>query len=57
VLTTIFDPYTTTYFKQKGKGLGLFMVKTEVENDLKGEISVHNIKNGAKFLIKMPLAS
>ncbi len=54
--TILFDPYTTTHFKHRGKGLGLFMVKKAVEDDLKGEITVDNIEEGAEFLIKIPLA-
>lgn len=51
ILDTIFDPYATTHFKERNKGLGLSLVKDIVEKRYKGSISVKNTANGAKFEI------
>lgn len=38
----IFDPYFTTYFESQGKGLGLYITKTIVEEHLMGKLTFHN---------------
>lgn len=53
VLPTLFDPYVTTEFKTRNKGLGLFVVKTIIESKLDGEIHASNTHEGAKFLIRL----
>ncbi|MGM0520399.1 MAG: ATP-binding protein [Campylobacterota bacterium] len=45
----IFKPYYTT--KSNGHGIGLYMVKTIIENKMNGKIKVENSKIGAKFKI------
>jgi len=50
VLTKIFDPYFSTK-GDGGTGLGLYMSKTIVEEQLKGVLSVCNTDKGAKFTI------
>ncbi|MGM0520443.1 MAG: PAS domain-containing sensor histidine kinase [Campylobacterota bacterium] len=52
VLSRVFEPYFTT--KQTGTGIGLYMTKTLIERNLKGEINVKNQKNGLAFFIKLP---
>jgi signal transduction histidine kinase len=54
VLPRIFDPYFTT--KEKGTGIGLYMSKMIVENNMDGSIEACNIENGAEFTIVTPLA-
>lgn len=54
IIKTIFDPYTTSNFKSRNKGLGLFSSKTLIEQRLCGEIFVENTPNGAKFTIVLP---
>ena len=51
ILQNIFNPFFTT--KIKGSGLGLAIVYKIVKNH-NGEIFVKNIKQGAKFTIKLP---
>lgn len=51
----LFDPYFTTEFKSRDKGLGLYMVKNIVEKSLGGKIAAEAISGGAKFEIRLPL--
>ena len=51
VLDKIFDPYFTTKEEGKGTGIGLYMSKTIIENNMHGLLKVHNSEYGAKFTI------
>jgi nitrogen fixation/metabolism regulation signal transduction histidine kinase len=55
ILTKIFDPYFTTKEEGKGTGIGLYMTKTIVENNMGGKLSVQNTSQGAKFTISLAL--
>ena len=48
----VFEPYFTT--KDKGTGIGLYMSKMIIQKDMDGFLLVENVKNGAKFTIKIP---
>ncbi|RXK07107.1 hypothetical protein CRU97_03075 [Halarcobacter bivalviorum] len=50
-INKVFEPYLTT--KDKGLGIGLYISKTIVENSMKGHLFVENVKEGAKFTIKL----
>ncbi len=52
IIGKIFDAYMTT--KKEGSGLGLHISKSIIEEMMKGEISIQNIENGAKFIIAVP---
>ncbi len=54
VLPKLFDPYFTTKKKDSG-GLGLHMSKMIIEEHCAGSICAIQIKNGAQFVIKLPL--
>lgn len=55
IIDRIFEPYFTTKFENQGTGIGLYMAKTIIEKNMKGEISVNNIKEGVLFTIILPL--
>jgi PAS domain S-box-containing protein len=50
----IFEPYFTTKHANLGTGLGLYIVKTIIEESMDGRVCVKNENGGAKFIIKIP---
>jgi PAS domain S-box-containing protein len=55
LLSKIFDPYFTTKNQTQGTGLGLYMSKQIIESSMYGSLSARNIKNGAEFMISIPI--
>ena len=55
ILSSIFEPYFTTKSNVNGTGVGLYMTKIIIEQNMKGKIEVKNIPNGLKFTIKIPI--
>jgi len=51
LFSKIFDPYFTTKHQSSGTGLGLYISKTIIENNMSGTLSVQNTQLGAKFSI------
>jgi len=53
IIGKIFDPYFTTKGPQMGTGIGLFMSKTIIENNMGGRLTVRNTEVGAEFRIEV----
>ena len=51
IIERIFEPYYTTKEQGKGTGMGLYMSKMIIEDNMDGKISITNIDGGAKFTI------
>lgn len=49
----IFEPYFTTKGPDQGTGIGLFMCKTIIEQNMSGHLTVRNIEGGAEFRIEV----
>lgn len=54
ILPKIFTPYFSTKKEKHGTGLGLYMTKTIIEENLDGELSVQNKDDGVVFTITLP---
>jgi signal transduction histidine kinase len=54
VIDQIFEPYFTTKSESDGTGIGLYMSKSIIEENLKGTLSVENGEKGARFIITLP---
>lgn len=55
IIEKIFDPYFTTKHQSNGTGLGLYISKNIVNNDLGGALYAKNADNGACFTIEFDL--
>ena len=54
IIDKVFDLYFTTKDASKGTGLGLYMTKTIIENNLNGHIHIKNSDYGLKTIISIP---
>ena len=57
VIDRIFEPYYTTKDQGKGIGMGLYMSKMIIENNMDGSIVVSNGDQGAVFTIEFEVVN
>jgi len=55
LLARIFEPYFSTKGEKNATGLGLYMCKIIIEQNMKGSLHVNNEDKGARFVITIPL--
>jgi len=53
IIGRIFEPYYTTKEQGKGTGVGLYMAKNIIENNMNGSLTVRNNGQGAEFRIEV----
>ncbi|MCV6607334.1 MAG: PAS domain-containing sensor histidine kinase, partial [Campylobacterales bacterium] len=53
VLDRVFEPYYTTKEQGKGTGMGLYMTKMIIEDNMYGKITGKNVANGVEFIIDL----
>ena len=55
IIDKIFEPYFTTKTYKKASGLGLFISKIIIEENMQGKLDFENMGEGAKFIIRIPI--
>ena len=53
IINKLFEPYFTTKGPDKGTGIGLFMSKTIIEENMEGHLTVRNSGSEAEFRIEV----
>jgi signal transduction histidine kinase len=55
IINKIFEPYFTTKDSYNGTGLGLYMSKIIIEQNMQGQLKVKNIPQGVEFTLYIPI--
>ena len=55
ILERIFEPYFTTKESYNGTGLGLYMSKMIIEQNMHGKLNVKNVEKGVEFTLYIPI--
>ena len=53
IIDRVFEPYFTTKEQGKGTGMGLYLSKMIIENNMNGDLNIKNGSDGAIFIIKL----
>lgn len=53
IMPKIFDPYFTTRGPDRGTGIGLYMAKVIIEQNMGGSLTACNVEGGAEFRIEV----
>lgn len=53
IMPKIFDPYFTTRAPDKGTGIGLYMAKVIIEQNMNGSLTAINTEDGVEFRIEV----
>ena len=53
IIDRVFEPYYTTKEQGKGTGMGLYMSKMIIEDNMGGRISAANVDSGVSFTIEL----
>jgi PAS domain S-box-containing protein len=53
IMPRIFDPYFTTRAPDKGTGIGLYMSKVIIEQNMNGSLTACNLEGGVEFRIEV----
>lgn len=53
IMPKIFDPYFTTRGPDRGTGIGLYMSKVIIEQNMAGKLTARNVDGGAEFRVEV----